>query len=204
MMIALYYKQQNQVSGKVRNFLGSVQFSRSVVSDSLWPHGLQHARLPCPSPTPGAYTNSCPSSWWWTESKAEVWLLWLPNLPSSRGAAQPLEPWVGEACSVLPPAAGASQLSSENSLPAGCGVRVVLLDLPSSTFSQSIFNSALALVANAFCLIQHFPGSWESRDEKGETHSRLPSKFHHQFSMEIGRWLFSVVFEQTGLLDSVL
>ena len=41
-----------------------VQFSRSVVSDSLWPHGLRHARLPCPPPTPGAYSNSCPSSWW--------------------------------------------------------------------------------------------------------------------------------------------
>ena len=42
------------------------QFSSvaSVVSDSLWPHGLQHARLPCPSPTPGAYSNSCPSSQW--------------------------------------------------------------------------------------------------------------------------------------------
>ena len=37
----------------------SVQFSRSFVSDSLRPHGLQHARLPCPSPTPGAYSNSC-------------------------------------------------------------------------------------------------------------------------------------------------
>ena len=42
----------------------SVQFSRSVVSDSLQPHGLQHARLPCPSPTPGVYSNSCPLSWW--------------------------------------------------------------------------------------------------------------------------------------------
>ena len=42
----------------------SVQFSRSVVSNSLWPHGLQHARLPCPSPTPGAYSNSCPSCRW--------------------------------------------------------------------------------------------------------------------------------------------
>ena len=42
----------------------SVQFSRSVVSDSLWPHGLQHARPPCPSPTPGVYSNSCPLSWW--------------------------------------------------------------------------------------------------------------------------------------------
>ena len=42
----------------------SVQFSRSVVSNSLQPHELQHARPPCPSPTPGVYANSCPSSWW--------------------------------------------------------------------------------------------------------------------------------------------
>ena len=42
----------------------SVQFCRSVVSDSLWPHGLQHARPPCPSPTPRVYSNSCPLSWW--------------------------------------------------------------------------------------------------------------------------------------------
>ena len=37
----------------------SVQFSRSVESNSLWPHGLQHARPPCPSPTPRVYPNSC-------------------------------------------------------------------------------------------------------------------------------------------------
>ena len=42
----------------------SVQFSRSVVSDSLWPHRLQHARLPCPSATPGVYPNSCLLSRW--------------------------------------------------------------------------------------------------------------------------------------------
>ena len=41
----------------------SVQFSRSVVSDSLWPHESQHVKPPCPS-TPGAYSNSCPSSQW--------------------------------------------------------------------------------------------------------------------------------------------
>ena len=39
-------------------------FSRLVVSDSLWPHRLQHARLPCPSPSLGACSNSCPLSWW--------------------------------------------------------------------------------------------------------------------------------------------
>ena len=42
----------------------SVQFSRSVVSNSLWPHGPQYARPPCPSPTPGVQQNSCPLSWW--------------------------------------------------------------------------------------------------------------------------------------------
>ena len=42
----------------------SVQFSHSVMSDSLRLYGLQYARLSCPSPTPGAYSNSCPLSWW--------------------------------------------------------------------------------------------------------------------------------------------
>ena len=49
-------------SGRILPFR-SVQFS-SVVSDSLRPHRPQHARPPCPSPTPGACSNSCPSSWW--------------------------------------------------------------------------------------------------------------------------------------------
>ena len=48
----------------VRVECSSVPFSHSVVSDSLWPHGLQHTRLPCPSPTPGAFSDSCPLSWW--------------------------------------------------------------------------------------------------------------------------------------------
>ena len=42
-----------------------VQFSRSVMSDSLWPHGPQHARPPCPSPTPKVYLNSSPLSQWY-------------------------------------------------------------------------------------------------------------------------------------------
>ena len=52
----------------VRTVVGSdfssVQFSFSVVSDSLRPHELQHARPPCPSPTPGVHPNPCPLSWW--------------------------------------------------------------------------------------------------------------------------------------------
>ena len=42
----------------------SVQFSRSVMSNSLRPHGLQHTRPPCPSPIPKVYSNSCPLSHW--------------------------------------------------------------------------------------------------------------------------------------------
>ena len=45
-------------------WFSSVQFSRSVVSDSLQPHELQHTRPPCPSPTPGVHPNSCSSSQW--------------------------------------------------------------------------------------------------------------------------------------------
>ena len=51
-------KQASQVA------LSSVQFSRSVLSYSLWPHESQHARPPCPSPTPGVHPNPCPLSRW--------------------------------------------------------------------------------------------------------------------------------------------
>ena len=53
--------------GKIHSWRGqfsSVQFSRPVMSDTLRPHESQHARPPCPSPTPGVYSNSCPWSWW--------------------------------------------------------------------------------------------------------------------------------------------
>ena len=53
-----------QLSLKCRNNQFSVQFSHSVVSDSLWPHESQHTRPPCPSQTPGVYTNSCPLTRW--------------------------------------------------------------------------------------------------------------------------------------------
>ena len=48
----------------IQNHFSSVQFSHSVMSDSLRPHESQHARPPCPSPTPGVYPDLCPLSWW--------------------------------------------------------------------------------------------------------------------------------------------
>ena len=55
---------QESCHTKMRELILPVQFSHSVVSDSLRPHELQHARPPCPSRTPGIYPNSCPSSRW--------------------------------------------------------------------------------------------------------------------------------------------
>ena len=63
----------------------SVQFSRSVISDSLRPHGLQHTRPPCPSPTPRVYPNSSPLSWWYppTISCSVVLFSRLQSFPAS-------------------------------------------------------------------------------------------------------------------------
>ena len=63
----------------------SVQFSHSVVSNSLGPHGLQYVRLPCPSPTPGAYSNSCSLSWWCcptTSFSVVPFSSWLQSFPA--------------------------------------------------------------------------------------------------------------------------
>ena len=54
--------QKDPVQPKEKKSLSSAQLSRSLVSNSLRPHESQHARPPCPSPTPGFYSNSCPSS----------------------------------------------------------------------------------------------------------------------------------------------
>ena len=63
----------------------SVQFSHSVVSDSLQPHGLQHTRLPCTSPTPRAWSNSCPLSQWCHPTISSCCPLLLPpqSFPAS-------------------------------------------------------------------------------------------------------------------------
>ena len=66
----------------------SVQFSCSVMSDLLQPHGLQHARPPCPSLTPGFYSNSCPLSWWCHPTISVTWSQLIP-----RGTQDDQSPW---------------------------------------------------------------------------------------------------------------
>ena len=76
-------------SSLVDNIFGkisSVQFSRSVVSDSLRPHGLQHAKPPCPSSTPRVYSNLRPLSWWChpaISSSVVPFFSWLQSFPAS-------------------------------------------------------------------------------------------------------------------------
>ena len=70
--------------------LSSVQFSHSVMSDSLWPHELQHTRPPCPSPTPGVNPDSCPLSQWChpTISFSVIPLSSCPNLSQHQSLFQ--------------------------------------------------------------------------------------------------------------------
>ena len=81
----MLYKPAKQ--GTSPTFYNTVQFSRSVISDSFQPHGLQHARPPCPSPTPGVHSDSRPSSLWCHQAILSFSsccpLLLLPPIPPS-------------------------------------------------------------------------------------------------------------------------
>ena len=90
----------------------SVQFSCSVVSNSMWPHESQHARPPCPSPTPKVYSNSCPSSWWCHPaiSSSVVPFSWPQSLPASGSfPISQLLAWGGQSIGAFPFSRGSSQ-----------------------------------------------------------------------------------------------
>ena len=75
-----------RINGSVMDLWGSVQFSCSVMSRSLQPHGPQHTRLPCPSPTPRAYSNLCSSSRWChttISSSVTTFSIGLQSFPAS-------------------------------------------------------------------------------------------------------------------------
>jgi len=88
-----------------------VQFGQSFMSNSLWPHGLQHTRLPCPSPTPGVYSISCPLSRWCHptisssvihfSSHIQSFPAW-GSLPMSQGKVTSGDQSIGTSSSVLP------------------------------------------------------------------------------------------------------
>ena len=97
---------QRKMINRIRPWdcFSSVQFSHSVMSDSLRPHELQHARPPCPSPTPGVHSNSCPSSRWChpaISSSVVPFSSWPQSLPASESfPMSQLFAWGGQSIGV--------------------------------------------------------------------------------------------------------
>ena len=96
---------------KIIKWLNSVKFSHSVMSDSLGPHGLQHARPSCPSPTPRAYSNSNPLSWWshpTISSSVVPFSSCLQSFPAS--GSLPMSQFFASGGKIIGPSASASAL----------------------------------------------------------------------------------------------
>ena len=128
----------------------SVQFSRSVVSDSLWPHELQHTRPPCPSPTPGVYSNSCPLSWWChlaISSSVVLFSSCPQSLPASGSfPMSQLFAWGGQSIGVSP-SASVLPMNTQDWSPLGMdwldllAVQGTLKSLLQHHSSKAIFNT---------------------------------------------------------------
>ena len=152
--------------------ISSVQFSDSVMSNFLWPHGLQHARLPCPSPTPGACSNSHPSSQWChstISSSVIPFSSCLQSFPAS-GSFQ----WVSSFLQVTKVLDFSFSISSSNEYSGRISFRIDWFDLlevqgtPTSLLqhhsskSLSNLNSLCPFCELSFCLqsLQLIADSW--------------------------------------------
>ena len=104
-------------------WITTVEFSSvSIMSNSLWPHGLQHTRLPCPSPSPGACSNSCPSTWqcYPTISSSVIpFSSWLQSFPAL--GSFPLSQFFtsGGQCIVVSASASVLPMNIQDWLPLG-------------------------------------------------------------------------------------
>ena len=139
-------------------FFNSVQFSSSVMSDTLWPHGLQHARPPCPSPTPRVYSSSCSSSRWCHPaiSSSVVPFASCPqSLPASGSfPMSQLFAWDGQSIGV---SASASLLpmNTQDWSPLGCTGQISLQSEGlSRVFSNTTVPKASIFWRSAFFIVQ--------------------------------------------------
>ena len=124
------WKERREKNLLVYISFSSVQFSHSVVSTSLRPHGLQHARPPCPSPTPGVYSDSCPLSQWYHPSISSS-VVPFSSCPQSLPASESfpmsqLFAWGGQSTGV---SASASAFSPSNEYSGQISFRMDWLDL---------------------------------------------------------------------------
>ena len=135
------YKISLKFAKVIENFM-TFQFSCSVVSNSLRPHGLQHTRPPCPSPTPRACSNSCPSSRWWhpTISSSVVPFSCLQSFAAS--VSFPVSQFFASGDQSIRTSASASVLSMniQDWFPWGL---IGLISLQSKGLSRVVFNTTV-------------------------------------------------------------
>ena len=121
----------------------SVQFSRSVMSDCLWPHELQHARPPCLSPTPRVHQNSCPLSQWChlTNSSSVIPFSSCPQSFPASGSFQmsQLSAWGGQSTGVSASASDLPMSTQDWSALGWTG----WISLSSKAFSRGFFNTTV-------------------------------------------------------------
>ena len=136
--------------------MGSIQFSRSVMSDSLQSHGLQHTRPPCPSPTLRVYSNSCPLSRWChpTISSSVVPFSCLQSFPAS-GSFQMSQFFASGGQSIgVSASASVLPMSAQDWFPLGWTGWISLLSKGlSRVFSKPHFKSSI-LQCSAFFIVQ--------------------------------------------------
>ena len=139
------------------------QFSHSVVSDSLWPHRLQHARLPCPSLSPRVCLNSCPLSWWWhptISSSVVPFSSCLQSCPTS-GSFQMSQLFASSGQSITVSAsASVLPMNIQDWFPLGwtgwisCSLQDSQESSPTSQF-KSVNSSALSFLFSPTCISIH-------------------------------------------------
>ena len=127
----------------------SVQFSHSVVSNSLWTHKSQHTRLPCPSPTPGVHSDSCPSSRWCHPAISSS-VIPFSSCPQSLPASGSFK-WVSSSHQVAKYWSFSFNISPSNEYP-GLSLRMDWLDLLEV---QRILKSLLQHYSSKASILRH-------------------------------------------------
>ena len=157
------------LNSKMKIVISSVHFSHSVMSDSLRPHELQHARSPCPSLTPGVHPNSCPSSWWChptISSSVIPFSSCLQSFPAS-GSFLPVSSFFTSGGQIIGVSASASVLPMDiqDWFPLGCPGWISLQSkglstVFSNTTVKSINSSALSFLYSPTLTSIHY--YWKS------------------------------------------
>ena len=131
-------------------------FSHSVMSNSLRPHGLQHTRLPCPSPSPKACSNSCPLSWWCHPTiSSSVLFSCLWSFPASGSFLMSRIFASGEQSIGISASASALQMNIQDWFPLGLTGLISLLSKGlSRIFSNTTVQKASILRCSAFFIVQ--------------------------------------------------